>query len=162
MADFEFEPGETERLRHAPGWVDVCVVALILLVEFTIILTASNELAAEAMRYEQGTLALVIVAALFIGGGLQFLVLIMPPMVEVTDLRILRRRRLGWDDPEALRLEAIEEISQRGWRLVVSGEGTSLEFFCPPAFAPRIRAAIGRSRAAESPRRRSAPLPTIR
>jgi len=140
--DFEIEPGESGRLRHAPGWVDACVVALILLIEFAIVATASDELAAEGMRYDQGTLAFVIVAALFIGGGLQFLVLIMPPMVEITDRRILRRRKLGWDDPETLRLDAVEEVRQRGWRLVVSGGGISLEFFCPPAFTPRIRAAL--------------------
>jgi len=140
--DFELEPGETGRLRHAPGWVDACVVGLILLVEFAIVAAASDELAVEGMRYDQGTLAFVIVAALFIGGGLQFLVLILPPMVEVTDRRILRRRKLGWDDPEILRLSAVEEIRQHGWWLAVSGKGTSLEFFCPPAFASRIRAAL--------------------
>lgn len=141
-ADFEFEPGETVRLRHAPGWVDACIVALILLVEFAIVTAASGELAADGMRYDQGTLAFVIVAALFIGGGLQFLILIMPPAVEVTDRRILRRRRLGWDDPEVLRLESVEEVRRRGWRLAISGGGNSLEFFCPPALVPRIRDAL--------------------
>ncbi len=148
MADFEYEPGETETLRHAPVWVDLCVVAAILLIEFAVVATASGEMTAEPMRYEQTTLAVVIVTALFAGACLQFVILVMPPLVEVTDRRIVLRRRLGWDDPETLRLDEVEDIRQQGWRLVVSGGGTTLGFFCPPAFARRIRAAIDRAKMA--------------
>ena len=147
MADFEFEPGESERLRHAPGWFALCLVAVILLIELSVIALAAGQLAAEPPQQEQRTLALVIVSALFIGAALQFLVLVMPPLVEITDRRILRRRRLGWDDPETLRLDAVAEIRQQGRRLVVSGGGTTLDFFCPPPFAPRIRKAIDRAKA---------------
>ncbi|MDH3228925.1 MAG: hypothetical protein OEN55_03930 [Alphaproteobacteria bacterium] len=142
MAEFEFEPGETETLRHAPGWVDLCIVAVILLIEFAILAAASQEMAAVPMRCEPRTLAAIIVITLFAGACLQFAVLVMPPLVEITDRRILRRRRLGWDDPETLPLGAIEQIRQQGRRLIIIGGGTTLAFFCPPAFAPRIRAAI--------------------
>lgn len=145
MAEFEFEPGETETLRHAPGWFDLCVVAAILLIEFAVIAAASAELAAGPAPGAQRSLALVIVTALFGGACLQFVILVMPPLVEVTDRRIVLRRRLGWDDPETLRLDAVEEIRQEGRRLTVTGGGTTLSFFCPPAFAPRIRRAIQRA-----------------
>jgi hypothetical protein len=145
MADFEYEPGETETLRHAPVWVDLCVVAAILLIEFAVIAAASGEMTAEPMRYEQRTLAIVIVTALFAGACLQFVVLVMPPLVAVTDRRILRRRRLGWDDPETLRLDAIDQIRQQGRRLEIAGGGVTLAFFCPPAFATRLRRAIDRA-----------------
>jgi hypothetical protein len=145
MADFEFEPGETETLRHAPGWVDLCIVAAILLIEFAVVAAASGEMAAEPMRYEQRTLAIIIVTALFAGACLQFVILVMPPLVEITDRRIVLRRRLGWDDPEALRLDAVEEIRPQGWRLIVTGGGKTLGFFCPPILTPRIRAAINRA-----------------
>ena len=142
MADFEFEAGETETLRHAPGWVDLCVVAVILVIEFAVVAAASAEIAAEPAPAEQRNLALIIVTALFAGAGLQFVVLVMPPLLEVTDRRILLRRRLGWDDPETLRLDDIEDIRQEGWRLVIIAGGKTLAFFCPPAFAPRIRRAV--------------------
>ncbi len=150
MAEFEYEPGETETLRHAPVWVDLCVVAVILLIEFAILAAASNEMAADPMRYEQRTLAIVIVTALFAGACLQFVILVMPPLVEITDRRILLRRRLGWDDPETLRLDDIEDIRQEGWRLVIiAGGAKTLAFFCPPAFAPRIRRAIASATAVQ-------------
>jgi hypothetical protein len=142
MADFKLELGETETLRHAPGWVDLLIVAVIVVVEVVIIAAASAELAAEPAPGEQRTLALVIVTALFAGAALQFAVLVMPPLIEVTDRRILRRRRLGWDDPETLRLDDIEEIRQQGRRLEITGGGKTLSFFCPPAFAPRFRRAV--------------------
>jgi len=148
MAEFEFEPGETETLRHAPGWVDLLVVGVILLIEFAILAAASQEITAQPMRTDQATLAAVIVITLFAGAGLQFAILAMPPLIEITDRRIVRRRRLGWDDPETLRLDAVDEIRRKGWRLTISGGGRTLAFFCPPAFAPRIRAAIDRARAA--------------
>lgn len=153
MADFAFEPGETELLRHAPGWVDVLIVAVILLVEFAILAATSQEFRAEPMRYDQDTLAGVIVITLFVGAVLQFAVLVMPPLVEITDRRILRRRRLGWDDPDTLPLDTVEEIQQQGWRLVIRGGGTTLEFFCPPPFAPRVRKAIDRAKAGAGARR---------
>jgi len=142
MADFELEPGETETLRHAPGWVDLIIVGVILLAEFAILAAASQEMKAEPMRFEQATLAAVIVGTLFVGAGLQFAVLAMPPLVEMTDRRIVLRRRLGWDEPEIMRLDAVETVRQVGWRVVVSGGGATLSFFCPPPFAPRIRRAI--------------------
>ena len=88
------------------------------------------------------TIAIVIVTALFAGAILQFVILVMPPLVEVTDRRIVRRRRLGWEDPDTMRLDAIEDIRQQGWRLVITGGGRSLSVFCPPPFAPRLRRAI--------------------
>jgi hypothetical protein len=142
MADFELEPGETESLRHAPGWVDVVIVAVILLAEFAILAVASQEFRAEPMRYEQATLAVVIVITLFVGAGLQFAVLAMPPLVELTDRRIVLRRLLGWDEPDILRLNAVETVRQEGWRLTVAGGGRCLSFFCPPPFAPRLRRVI--------------------
>ena len=142
MADFDLEPGETETLRHAPAWVDLIIVAVILLAEFAVLAAASEEMTAEPMRYEQATLAAAIVVTLFVGAGLQFAVLAMPPLVEVTDRRIALRRRLGWDDPEMMRLDAIETVRQEGWRLIVAGGGQRLSFFCPPLFAPRLRRAI--------------------
>ena len=69
MAEFEFEPGETETLRHAPGWVDLLVVGVILLIEFAILAAASQEITAQPMRYDQATLAAVIVITLFAGAG---------------------------------------------------------------------------------------------
>jgi len=152
MADFEFEPGETETLRHAPGWFALGLFAAVLLAEFWVVAAASAEITARPGEQAQETLALVIVAALFAGAVLQFLVLVMPPLVEITDRRILRRRRLGWDDPDTLRLDAVEEIRRQGWRLIVSGGGTSLDFFCPPPFAPRIRKAIEQAMAAGASR----------
>lgn len=148
MADFEFEPEEDTTLRHAPGWLGPCIAAIVLLAEFAVVAAASAEIVVEPARYQQGTLAMVIVATLFGGAVLQFLVLVMPPLVEVTDRRILLRRRLGLDDPDTLRLDAVDDIRQQGWRMAVSGGETSLEFFCPPAFAPRIRAAVERARKA--------------
>jgi len=148
MTEFAFEPGETETLRHAPGWVDLLIVGVILLVEFAILAAASQEMTVQPMRYEQATLAAVIVVTLFAGAVLQFAILAIPPLIEITDRRIVRRRRLGWDDPETMRLDAVDEIRQQGWRLTTSGGGKTLSFFCPPAFAPRIRAAIDRARAA--------------
>lgn len=145
MTDFAFEPGETERLRHAPGWLDLGVVAVILLLEFAVLAAASQEMRAEPMRYEQSTLAAVIVGTLFVGAVLQFAILAIPPLIEVTDRRIVRRRRLGWDDPETLRLASVESVRQEGWLLLVSGGGRTLSFFCPPPFAPRIRRAIARA-----------------
>jgi hypothetical protein len=151
MADFAYEAGETETLRHAPGWVDLCIVALILLIEFAVIAAASAELATEPAPAEQRTLALAIVTALFAGAGLQFAILVMPPLVEITDRRVLRRRRLGWDDPETLRLEDVAEIRQEGWRIVVTGGGKTISFFCPPVFAPRIRRAVESATATSVP-----------
>ena len=148
MAEFEFEPGETETLRHAPGWVDLLVVGVILLIEFAILAAASQEMTAQPMRADQATLAGVIVATLFVGAVLQFAVLVMPPLVEITDRRIVRRRRLGWNDPETLRLDEVDEISQQGRQLTISGGGRSLSFFCPRPFAARIRRAVA-TRAAE-------------
>ncbi len=148
MIDFELEPGETETLRHAPGWVDAVAVAVILLVEFAILAGASREFDSEPMRFSQGTLAGIIVAALFVGAALQFAVLAMPPLVTVTDRRVVRRRRLGWDEPDMLRLEEVGEIRQEGWRLMIAGGGMTLAFLCPPPFAPRLRRVIT-TRAAE-------------
>ncbi len=142
MADFDLEPGETETLRHAPGWADALVVALILLVEFAILAAASREFEAQPMRYDQTTLAAIIVATLFIGAALQFAVLAMPPLVTLTDRRIVLRRRLGWDEPDMLRLDAIETVRREGWRLHIAGGGVTLAVFCPPLFAPRLRRAI--------------------
>lgn len=146
MADFDLEPGETETLRHAPGWADAVVVAVILLVEFAILAAASREFEAEPMRFSQGTLAGIIVAALFVGAALQFAVLAMPPLLTVTDRRIVLRRRLGWDEPDMLRLEDITEVRREGWRLVIADGGVTLSVFCPPTFAPRMRRAIAGAR----------------
>lgn len=143
MADHAFEPRETEVLRHFPVWLDLCLVASILLVEFTVLSAASDRMAARPLADEQTVLILKIVAALFIGSIFQFLILVLPPLVEITDRRILSRRRLGWDDPEELRLDEVEAVQQQGWRMVISGADRNLEFFCPPFFAHRIRKAIG-------------------
>lgn len=152
MADFELEPGETEKLRHAPGWVDLLIIAVILLIELAIIVAAVQEIAARPEHDRQVTLSAVIVGTLFVGAGLQFAVLAMPPLVEVTGRHIVLRRRLGWDEPELLRLDAVETVRQDGWRLTVSGGGgTTLSFFCPPSFASRIRRAIEGARIGPQP-----------
>lgn len=148
MTDFETETEEPATLRHAPGWVDAILVAVILLTEFALLFWVSQELAAQPMRYDRGTLRAATVATLFVGAGLQFLVLAVPPLVEITGRRIQRRSRLGWDEPETLCLDAIERIDQQGWRLTVSGGGKHLSFLCLPPFAPRIRRALERSRSA--------------
>ncbi|UCH73965.1 MAG: hypothetical protein JSU82_16870 [Rhodospirillales bacterium] len=142
MAEFELEPGETERLRHAPGWVDLLIVAAILLIELAIVLTAAQEIATRPTHDRQVTLAAIIVMALFVGAVLQFAVLAMPPLLQITDRRIALRRRLGWDEPETLRLEDIDAVRQQGWRMRIAGGGQTLSVFCPPPFAARIRRAI--------------------
>ncbi len=140
--DFEFEPGETTRLRHAPGWVAFGIAGALLLAEFAVVAAASAEVAERSAARHPDTLALVVVATLFAGAALQFLVLVMPPLVEVTDRRVLLRRRLGWDDPDMIPLDAIDTVRREGWRMRVSGGGATLDFPCPPPFAPRIRRAI--------------------
>lgn len=139
--DFDFEPGETTRLRHAPGWVAFGIAGALLLAEFAVVAAASAEVAGAA-AHRQDTLALIVVATLFAGAVLQFLVLVLPPLVEITDRRILLRRKLGWDDPDMIPLDAIDTIRLEGWRMRVSGGGVTLDFPCPPPFAPRIRRAI--------------------
>jgi hypothetical protein len=143
VADFTLEQDETEILRHFPIWVDLCLVATILLAEFSVLAEASDRMSSRPMADEQVILILVIVSSLFLGSLLQFLILIMPPMVEITDKRILQRRRLGWDDPDALLLDAVVSVRQQGWRLIVSDGITSLNFFCPPIFSQRIQSAMG-------------------
>lgn len=142
LADATFEQDETEKLRHFPIWVDLAAVAVILLVEFAVLSTASERMAARPMADEQVILITIIVASLFLGSLLQFLILIMPPLVEVTDRRILRRRRLGWDEPETMALDAVVSVRQQGWRLVVSDGNNSMSFFCPPLFAQRLHKII--------------------
>lgn len=142
MADQQFEPGEIEVLRHFPVWVDLCLVAVILLAEFAVLSNASDRMAARPMADEQTMLVLAIVASLFLGSLLQFLILIMPPLVEITDRHIVRRRRLGWDEPCEIQLAAVRTVRQQGWRLVISDGETSIEFFCPPLFTHRIRTAM--------------------
>lgn len=146
MAEFALEPDETRVFRHAPGWVDLAIVAAVLVAELAVVAAVSGEMKAEPMRYDSRSLALVFVLSLFAGAVLQFLVLVMPPLVEITGSRVLRRRRLGWDDPDMLWLDEIESVEQRGWRLVLQGGGESLGFFCPPTFAPRIHRAITEAR----------------
>jgi hypothetical protein len=151
VTDSAFEPGETEVLRHFPVWVDLGLAAVILLAEFAVLSSASDRMAERPLADEQATLVLKIVAALFIGSMLQFVILILPPFVEITDRRILRRRRLGWDDPEELHLDEVESIQQYGWRMAVRGGDRNLEFFCPPFFAPRIYDAIAAATRANEP-----------
>lgn len=143
MADSTFEQDETEILRHLPVWVDLGVVAMILLAEFAVLSNATDRMAARPLADEQVMLITIIVSSLFLGSLLQFLILIMPPMVEVTDRRILRRRRLGWDEPETMPLDAVMSVRQQGWRLAISDGETTMEVFCPPLFAARLRKAIG-------------------
>lgn len=142
MAESTFEQDETEVLRHFPVWIDLGLVAIILLAEFTVLAHASEKMAARPMADEQVILIAAIVASLFLGSLLQFLILIMPPMVEITDRRILLRRRLGWDDPQAIWLDAVLSLRQQGWRLVVSDGESTLSFFCPPFFTRRIQKAM--------------------
>jgi len=151
MADLELEPGETETLRHAPGWVDLTIVAVIVLSELAVVVSAAQELTHRPDHDEQIVLAVVIVGTLFAGAALQFAILAMPPLIEITDRRIALRRRLGWDEPEIMRLDAVEAVRQLGWRLTVAGGGRTLSFFCPPPLAPRIRRAIEGARLGPPP-----------
>lgn len=151
LAETAFEQDETEVLRHFPVWIDLGLVAMILVAEFSVLADASERMAARPMADEQVILIATIVASLFLGSLLQFLILIMPPMVEVTDRRILRRRRLGWDEPETMPLHAVRSVHQQGWRLVVSDGENSMELPCPPLFAARLRKAIGFPNEAKRP-----------
>lgn len=65
-------------------------------------------------------------------------------LAVVTDRRVLVRDGMTWANPKQIRCGEIEEARQIGGKFEIRSTVRSVEFPCPPQFASRILAALGR------------------
>lgn len=137
------EPGERIVLQHWPSrWVYI-IVGVIAASDFATFVVVGWFMWSSGVP--DGELLLLVT-----GGFAALSLALLPLMVGwfrlavVTDRRVLVRDGMTWGNPKQIRRGEIEEARQTGSKFEIRSTVRSVEFPCPPQFARRILAALGR------------------